>query len=329
LTEVAETGYRAVGYCWDDAAEWDDLVARAPMATFLHTRRFLAYHGDRFEDVSLLIRDERGRLVAVLPAAVDPAGSGRVTSHPGSTYGGIVHAGNVVGERALAVMRVALEHYDRLGFRCLRYKAVPHIYTRVPSHDDLYALFRRGATLYRCDLSCAIDLSHRRPLPTRRRRGLTKAEANGVAIIDGLPHVEEFWPLLEANLASRHGVSPTHTAAEILQLHSLFPDEISFVFAELESRIVAGVVLFRMATAIHMQYAAADPEGRRSSALDAVLEHCIVAARDEGRRYFAFGASTEQDGRHLNDGLHRYKCEFGGGGVVQQFFDVDTEAVPQ
>lgn len=318
-----ETRYRVVPYRDKDAAAWDELIARAPMGTFLHTRRFLSYHGDRFEDVSLMIEDERGSLAALLPAAVDPTKADRVNSHPGSTYGGILHAGSVVGERAIAVLRAAVTHYGQLGFRCLRYKPVPHIYQRVPSQDDLYALFREDAKPYRFDLSAAIDLAARLPPSTRRRRGLRRAEASGLAVIAGHDRVSEFWPLLEENLVSRHGVRPVHSADEIMHLHSLFPDEIAFNFAEWNSRVVAGVVLFKLPTTTHMQYAAADAEGRRISALDSLLEHSIRAAGAEGRRYFSFGVSTEDEGRTLNDGLHRYKCEFGGSGVVHQFFDIE------
>jgi hypothetical protein len=234
---------QAIAYVATDADEWDSLVADAPMGTLLHTRRFLGYHGDRFEDVSLLVRDRRERLIAVFPAAIDPVDRAAVTSHPGITYGGIVHRGGVLGQQMLDVVGALIEYYDGRGFERLRYKAVPYVYQRAPSFDDVYALFRIGATLYRCDLSCAIDLDSRRPPSSRRRRGLKQANKNGVAVTDGLTRVEEFWPILEENLATRHGVAPVHTAAEITHLHSLFPHEISFVFAELESQIVAGLVL--------------------------------------------------------------------------------------
>jgi hypothetical protein len=35
------------------------------------------------------------------------------------------------------------------------------------------------------------------------------------------------------------------------------------------------------------------------------------------------GISTEQQGTVLNDGLYRFKSEFGGGGVVHEFFEID------
>ena len=102
------------------------------MATFLHTRAFLAYHGDRFEDASLTLADDGGRLVGVMPAAVDPRDRGRVTSHPGATFGGIVHDGSLAGHAMLEALTVVAEHYRDRGFEHLRYAAVPFIYHRQP-----------------------------------------------------------------------------------------------------------------------------------------------------------------------------------------------------
>ena len=54
---------RAVPYAAEHATAWDELVDGAPMGTLLHTRRFLSYHGDRFNDRSLVVQDDRDRLV--------------------------------------------------------------------------------------------------------------------------------------------------------------------------------------------------------------------------------------------------------------------------
>ena len=71
----------------EDAARWDAHVARCPKGTVLHTRRFLAYHGARFEDASLIVQDGE-RWLAALPAArllARKAGPGcpRKASQPG------------------------------------------------------------------------------------------------------------------------------------------------------------------------------------------------------------------------------------------------------
>ena len=313
-------------YASDDQAEWDEFIADAPMATFLHSRRFLSYHGDRFADQSLMLRDSRSRLVGVFPAAADPAVDRRVVSHPGITYGGVVHRGLLGGAAMLHAIAEIRDHYARQGFRTLRYKAVPEIYHRRPSADDVYALGNLGARLYRCDLSCAIDLEDRSPPSERRRRGERKALEQGVDVVLDSAHLEEFWVVLEENLATRHGARPTHSVDEMQLLLQLFPESIEVVTARVQGSVVAGVVLFKTNRVVHAQYIGSTEEGRAASALDAVFGECVRRAMTSGARFFDFGISTEDEGRMLNAGLHRFKSEFGGGGVVHMFYELDSDS---
>lgn len=305
-----------------DATAWDELVRKSPMATFLHSRRYLSYHADRFTDCSVLIRDTRGQLVGAFPAAVDSESQDRVVSHPGITYGGLLHDGKLRGERMLEAFDLLKTYYRERGFESLRYKAVPAIYHLAPSADDRYALFRLGAVRYRCDLSCAIDLKHRGPVTDRRKRGLKKAFRHGVEVIDGPTFLEPFWQVLEENLARKFDVSPVHSSTEIRELHSLFPENIEFVLGRLSSDVVGGLVLFKTPQVVHTQYIAANQIGQDVCVLDAVFEHCIEKAERLGARYFNFGISTENEGQYLNTTLHQYKSEFGAGGVVHEFYEI-------
>ena len=303
-----------------DGEAWDALAARAPMASFLHTRRFLGYHGDRFDDASLVLTD-RGGMIAVLPAALDPDDPSRVVSHPGATFGGLVHDGSLTGERALAAIRAAASAYAERGLQTLAYKPVPWIYHRVPSDDDLYALFRLGTARTRVELSCAIELSRRREPRPRRRRGLRKAVSRGLQLSEALELVPEFWRVLERNLALRHDARPVHTVEEILRIQELFPEGVRFVIGIVDGTVVAGTVLFTTQPVVHAQYMACDERGREICALDGVLEHCIDEAEMQGHRFFDFGISTENGGSAMNAGLYTFKREFGGGGVRYETYE--------
>ena len=135
-----------------DAERWDTLCAEAHGATFLHTRRFLSYHGERFTDRSLIFEDG-ARWLGVLPAAQSLSQPDHVVSHPGITYGGLLHGGALRGEAMLNALQAASQHYADAGYAGWLYKPVPHIYHHAPAQDDLYALFRLGAKRVRCDLS--------------------------------------------------------------------------------------------------------------------------------------------------------------------------------
>ncbi len=303
------------------AEEWEALIAESTSGTILQTRRFLGYHGDRFADASLCFW-EGPKLIGVLPAARDPRDAQTVISHPGITFGGLMHRGKLRGTEMLAAMQGAVAHYAAEGYRAFRYKAVPRIYHRAPADDDLYALFRLGARRYRCDLWMAIDLSYRLEISSRRKRALKKALARGLTLSEDACHVSALWAVLEANLATKHGVTPVHSVAEITRLHSLFPDQIRFVTAHLANKVAAGVVLFLNETAVHTQYIASSEIGHEASALDFIFHWAICMAKDSNRRYFNFGNTCEEDGHILNDGLCRFKSEFGSAGIVHEFYEV-------
>ncbi len=305
------------------AGMWDDLIERSVNGTMLHTRRFISYHGDRFRDLSLVLENHRGKVVGVFPAAEDPSDPELVISHPGLTYGGLVHDGSVRGASMIGALEEIAHRYRSLGCRRLRYKAVPFIYHAAPADDDLYALFRLGAHRYRCDLSATIDLSHRGRVSQLRVRSRKRAEAAGVSADQGWGEIAGFWRILECHLDSRYGVSPAHSLEEINVLHDRFPDEIVLIAGKIGDVLLGGAVLFVTGPVLHMQYTATTEEGRSKFVTDLVMERAIDLAEQLGSRFFDFGASTVDQGWNLNQGLYQFKGSFGAGGVVYDHYELD------
>lgn len=303
-----------------DSERWDALCNASYTATFLHTRRFLSYHGARFTDRSLIIEDDE-RWLGVLPLAEDPHDPHAVVSHPGITYGGLVHDGRLRGEAMVQALRSVCDTLRAQGYRRLRYKPVPTMYQRAPAQDDLYALFRLRSERVRCDLSSCIALAHPLPRSERRQRSLKKAQRAGLTIDSGPEHLSELWPVLTENL-QRHGVQPVHALDEITLLAERFPQQIACRVARLEKRVVAGLVLFLTPPCAHAQYIASNAEGQSMGALDLLFDAAIRDAQLAGTAYFDFGNSNEEQGRVINQGLHRFKSEFGAGGVVHEHHEV-------
>lgn len=313
-------------YASGDEAAWERLCRASHAASFLHERAFLSYHGDRYLDRSLLLRDG-DRLLGLLPAAEHPTLAATVESHPGITYGGLVHDGALRGERAIEALRTVARHYRALGYRRLRYKPLPHIYHAAPAQDDLYALFRLGAHRVRCDLAACMDLARPLPASERRRRGAAKARKAGLVYANGPERAAALWHVLAENLQQRHGAQPVHSLAEIQELAARFPDRIVFSVALQHGEVVAGTVSFRVGPVWHLQYIASNPAGQALAALDGLIDGLVGEARDAGMRWFDFGTSNEDQGRVLNDGLYRFKCEFGAGGVAYETYELDLDTL--
>ena len=148
----------------------------------------------------------------------------------------------------------------------------------------------------------------------------------GVEIVEGSRYLPNMWDVLVENLASKHGTNPVHSLEEIELLADRFPEEIRCICAQMNGNVVAGVLLFATPTTHHAQYIASSETGYMVSALDLVFEYAIKSASAQGRRWFDFGISNENQGKALNDGLYRFKSEFGGGGTVHEFFELKLVA---
>ena len=308
-----------------DAESWDSFCRSSHQGTLLHTRKFLSYHGTRFEDTSLII-SENNKWLGILPAAIKYGDPRTVVSHPGATYGGIVQSGGLRGRKMIEALAGASSFYRKLGFMRFEYRPVPAIYQKIPSQDDLYALFVLAAEREKTDLSSTIALKQPRALAKRRQRCLNKAHNAGVTISDDMDNLSALWTILKENLQAKFGKAPVHSLDEISLLATRFPNEIECTVALFDEMVVAGILKFITETTVHAQYIATNGIGNSISALDMVIEKCIRDAESSNKMWFDFGISTEQNGTVLNDGLYKFKTEFGAGGTIHEVFTLDLKS---
>lgn len=295
---------RIAAYGPDDFDAWNAFVAQSRNGTFLHDRRYMDYHSDRFEDASLVVR-EGDRIAALLPAC---RREDLLLSHAGLTYGGWITDTRMTIAGMLRCFELLRSWAAPEGLGRLRYKAIPWCYHRSPADEDLYALFVNHAELVRQDLSTVIDLSQPLGWSSRRSRALKKAQALGVEVKKS-GDFEDFHAAA-SDVLSKHNATPTHSAAELHLLKSRFPDKIQLYAAMLSGEPVAYVLLLDCEQTIHTQYLISRPGGRSSGGLEAIIHH--LQSKFHDRRYLSFGISTEADGRTLNFGLAAQKEMFGG-----------------
>lgn len=298
--------------------EWNDFVRTSKNGTFLFDRRYMDYHRDRFVDASLMVRDDRGRLLAMLPASRHER---VLVSHGGLTYGGFVSGARMTTRRMLEVFDSSLEHVRNDGIERLIYKCVPHIYHSLPAEEDAYALFVNDARLIRRDVSSAIDTRRPPPRLRRGREGVLQHARRAGLRAESTDRFEAFWPVLERNLAERHGRKPVHTLEEIIYLAERFPENILLFACTAGGDVLAGTVVYLSANVCHTQYNGASAEGRRRGALDVVLAE-VIERFSPTHRVIDFGISTDRDGRHLNEGLIEYKEGFGARAVSYDFYEL-------
>lgn len=299
---------------------WDTLVSESPVGTFLHSRSFLSYHKDRFLDCSfVLINKEKGSLEAVFPCALDK-NSKLATSHPGSTYGGIVTRTTMTPEILKCFLDGIIDQLKVKNVEELVYKITPDIYRLDYSNLDEYFIWQAQGTNYRNDLSNIIDLHKPFKFSSRRKRGIKKAQKYNVTYSSNCDFTNDVWKILESNLAE-HNVKPVHSLDEIKLLKKKFPNNIFLHMAlDVSGQPLCGVVAFHMGGVVHAQYIFSSPEARECGALDFLFATLIELAIEDSCSYFSFGASSEMQGQLLNNGLYNFKAEFGSRGVLNRTY---------
>ena len=308
---------KPVIYNKDLSHQWDSFVTTSKNSTFLIYRDFVEYHKDRFTDFSLLFL-RKNKIIGLLPA--NKASQTTLYSHQGLTYGGIITDVSMTTPLMLELFDITKEFLSEQGFNEFIYKPIPHIYHRIPSEEDLYALFRHKAELIGRSIASCIYNGTSVDYAQLRKRGIKKAENRGVSIIES-NNFTKFWEVLNANLSEKHGVKPVHTLEEIQYLKSKFQNQIRLFEVQYKDQIVGGCVTFETDKVVHIQYISASEDGKQMGALDLLFDYLIRKTQKKGK-HFDFGTSTEQGGEILNEGLISQKEGFGARGIVYDTYKI-------
>lgn len=300
---------------------WNRFIDGSKNATFLFKRDFLEYHKDRFQDHSLLFfKDEL--LVGLLPA--NRVGD-EIYSHQGLSYGGVLLSSKTKFDDIFYIYYSLLKYLEQHNIYKLHLKLLPEIYTKLPSDEISYLLFKTEASLVRKDISSVIEYSHQLQIDSsNRKRGIKKGIKNNLTIKEETD-LSAFWnEILIPNLKESHNVLPVHTVSEISKLRNKFPNHIKQYSVFHENKIVAGATIFETDTVAHVQYISANKDRQQQGGLD-VLFNYLINEKYKHKKYFDFGISTENQGRHVNQGLLSWKESFGARSIVHEFYEISTK----
>lgn len=307
-------------YTIHEKKNWDSFVSKAKNGHFFFYRDYMEYHKDRFQDYSLMVYDDKNRLIGIFPANVS---GDEVISHEGLTFGGIVSGGDMTTSKMLQVLQCVIDYLRIKGVKQLIYKSMPVIYNTYPSDEILYALFRQRAILYRRDVSFSIYLPQRLKYQEQRRRAVCRGYRYKYNLQQSTKF-DEYMQLVNTVLEKYHGTHSVHTADELRLLSNRFHNNIKLYTAELDDKIIAGTVVFQQAGVVHTQYLANSDYGRKTGALDCLLDWLITEVYKD-LVWFDFGIANEQQGWYLNEGLAAQKEGFGARAVVHDFYQIKLD----
>lgn len=299
--------------------EWNRFINEARNTHFMFNRSYMDYHSDRFSDRSLVFKDD-GVITAVFPANIS---GDCLFSHQGLTFGGLVVSPRTATLQVVNLFNELFDFARDMGVRKIIYKRLPDFYASLPTQDDLYALFKVGAKLYRRDINSTIDFSGKYHYTKGRKWSINKAKKNNIYVEEN-EGWDGFWRILNEVLHARHGVAPVHSLDEIMRLKEKFPENIRLFTACKDGEILAGSLLFIEKNVAHTQYLANCSLGRNLGALDYLIDFLLSKYSTE-KKYFDFGISTENEGKFINEGLLAQKEGFGARCTVHDFYEIELK----
>lgn len=303
-------------YSLEVKKDWDKVLDNSINGTFLHRREFIEYHGDRFEDASLVIYHED------VPVAIFPAEKegNSIFSHRGLTYAGWILIDGLRLKDIQEIIEITQAFYQHLGIERLEVRMVPDFFAKESQKDLKIAIQNGGGE------SVFTSVHHCIGLPFKiknkgKKWGKNKAIKAGLKI-EVSNDFSSFWEdILIHNLWERHRVSPTHSLLEMKYLAKTFSDNIKLFTVKHEEVLLAGAVVFKTATTAHLQYVAANQTGRKSKALDYLMSF-LIEEEFSHKFFLNMGVSHVPETGKINQGLVNWKESFGGSPVAVNTFQV-------
>ncbi len=293
---------------------------------FINTIKYLSYHSeDRFTDDSIIIKDfDSGNMKGVIMAASKKDEEKKIISHPGTTFAGVVLNRKIKVDEMDKLLDLALLYYSRY-YEHIELKLSPAMYSAQPNQILEYMLLKKGFKYEFNALANIIDLSKIKKeseifnlYNSKRRNQVNKViKENKYCFRNADIINSSIWESMNHNINDKFRSQTTHSYEEITKLKDkfqcyIFPYETN----RNDNEYGAFALVYKFKNVFHTQYLDMNYKVSRDYPNLLLIHELIKVATQEGYKYFSFGASTENSGGYLNEGLYHYKSGFGGGEIL-------------
>ena len=308
---------------------WDLFVPKTNNGTLFHLRSFLNYHPKtRFNDHSLMVR-KKGGLFSLFPAAEQILKSKKtLISHPGSTVGSFTLPENLSIADSFNLVEKLIEYAKNENFQRIRISLPPNLYQRRISNYMEYSFFKFGFIYAKREVTSILfleDTIEKTKMKFRpsHLRAVRKALDKNIVVRQS-KNIGDFYAILKNNLEIRHGVSPTHSLEELINLFNLFPDKIRLFAAFLDGMMIAGVVTFQINQRVLLAfYISHDDRYSHLRAVNILFYNIFEWAIESKFKVFDFGIFTVNG--EPNMGLGRFKENFGASGIFRDTIELNLD----
>ena len=306
--------------------EWDLFIDSSNNGTIFHLRRFLSYHPKgRFADHSLLAY-KKGKLIGVIPAAIKKINDKSLfVSHPGLSVGSFIVQENLSISDSLLLIKTFINYVSECGFDGIRVTLSPIIYQKRLSNYIEFSFIKYGFKYVKRELSSVLFLEKNLELNLKKfrpshLRAVRSALKKNIEVKKSNDY-NTFYTLLEKNLLLRHNVYPTHSLDELKKLVKLFPDRINLFSANIEDKMIAGVVNFILnKNTVLAFYICHDNSYKEYKPVTLLFYNIIDWAIKQKYSTYDFGLFTIHETPNM--GLGRFKENFGASGVFRDTIEI-------
>lgn len=293
---------------------------------FINSVKYLSYHRDRFVTDSIVICDKQSKTIEGVVMAT--AEDNMVISHKGTTFAGPIVSLKNSYDKTKSIIELVLDYYEN-KYDIVCFKTTPTLYAYQETGVLDYILLQHGYKYGMTALSNVIKINsiHSEDelfklYDSKKRNQVRKAIKcnefvfNRESLID-----EKIWNFMNKNLAEKYQVCSTHSYDEIADLQQRFPNHIvPYTVKTNNGEYAAFGLIFKFKNVFHTQYLDMNYEYAMKCPNLFLVHNLIQEAMKEGYSVFSFGASTENGGEYLNEGLLAYKAGYGGGNIVMPIY---------
>jgi hypothetical protein len=294
---------------------WDNFVKNSFNGNFQHSRNFLDYHGNKFEDLSMVVFSDSNEIIGLLPAAISPANSQDLISHPGAAFGGLILKNQLGIEKTLEIFKEIIDFCSHQKIRSLEYKISPPFFFDSFWRGDFVSLLLLGAELSTLKVTHVLEFRNNKLDNFHRAADSDFKKANrlGPTIFQTKQPSDYglFYDILNRQLY-KHKVESIHNLLDITDLENRFPRNIHLWKSSLNDGSVAFAWVWEMNNVAHVQYMTNLEVTNRPISLNYLIMSLLHYYLEKKFIYFSFGNSYDITHDHsINLGLALWKEKFG------------------
>ena len=312
--------------------DWDQFVSDSFNGTIFHKQKFLSYHIDRhFENCSLIFK-KRGKIIAVLPAAIINQDNNKTFfSHPGASFGGIVHQ-YLSFKDCTQIIDLAEDFCIKNDFNSMFIVQTPTIYNTCEQNEIVdYSLklkdynnienYISNVLLINQDVKKQINqISKNKNRTISYYKTLIKKYSLNFKWVDDF---KDFYPILIEN-KKKHKARPTHSQLELEKLQKTFPNEVLQLMLYSNEIPIAGMTTFKAnKKGAIIFYSMFDYKYNNMQPIALLMHYIIQWGQKNNLTFIDYGIShMPQADNPLtpSKSLIKFKEEFGCFGIIRNAY---------